>query len=300
MAQSNYTVANQAFPATRTNINNIYAAIKSSNSGTTAPSDRSQGTLWLDTTDNMLKIRNVADNLWEDVRKMGTQNPAAISSNTTLTAANNKQIIRVDASSASVTVTLPAAADNYDIEIIRVDNATASTVTIQRAGADLINGATSITLNSQWQAVSIRGASGLWFAQHFVAYIRGTWTPVLTATGSAPTVGYSVQLGEFVKIGNLVHIEAQIALSSISGGSGTARIAGLPVTISNTLAVLGGVQVLKAANFVTAAPTAGYCEAGTTLDLTYSASATSITELPLANVGATSLLYISADYMCFN
>jgi hypothetical protein len=50
MAQHDYDIANQGFPAFRTDLNNVLEAINSSNSGTSRPSSAVAGTVWLDTT----------------------------------------------------------------------------------------------------------------------------------------------------------------------------------------------------------------------------------------------------------
>jgi hypothetical protein len=50
MAQHDMNIANQSFPATRTDINNALAAINSMQSGTSRPSGAVAGTMWLDTT----------------------------------------------------------------------------------------------------------------------------------------------------------------------------------------------------------------------------------------------------------
>jgi len=49
MAQHDYSIANQGFPATRTDINNALSAISTTNSGTSAPSSQFAGQFWLDT-----------------------------------------------------------------------------------------------------------------------------------------------------------------------------------------------------------------------------------------------------------
>ena len=54
-------------------------------------------------------------------------------------------------------------------------------------------------------------------------YEEGTWTPTLT--GGTPT--YSVRLGYYTKIGNIVSIRASINLTGWSG-SGTVSVTGLP------------------------------------------------------------------------
>ena len=64
MAQHDYVIDNQSFPATRTDINNVLLAISSTNSGTSAPSTTYANQLWYDTTNNKLYIRNEDNDAW--------------------------------------------------------------------------------------------------------------------------------------------------------------------------------------------------------------------------------------------
>lgn len=64
MAQHDYSIANQTFPSTRSDINNALSAIASINSGTSAPSTTFAGMLWYDTTNGVIKQRNAADSAW--------------------------------------------------------------------------------------------------------------------------------------------------------------------------------------------------------------------------------------------
>ena len=51
MAQaSDFTISNASFPDVRTDLNTVFAAINSNNSGTSRPSSATTGTIWLDTT----------------------------------------------------------------------------------------------------------------------------------------------------------------------------------------------------------------------------------------------------------
>src|SRR5210317_1519972 len=50
MSQHDYDIANQGFPAFRTDLNNVLEAVNTSNSGTSRPSSAVAGTVWLDTT----------------------------------------------------------------------------------------------------------------------------------------------------------------------------------------------------------------------------------------------------------
>ncbi len=67
MAQHDYNIANQTFPATRTDINAALAAIASLNSGANQPSTAYAYELWYDTTTDKLKIRDSANGVWIDL-----------------------------------------------------------------------------------------------------------------------------------------------------------------------------------------------------------------------------------------
>ena len=64
MSQHDFTIANQTFPSTRTDLNNALAALASTSLGTTAPSTTFAGQLWYDSTNHKLEIRNEADDAW--------------------------------------------------------------------------------------------------------------------------------------------------------------------------------------------------------------------------------------------
>jgi len=76
MATHDYSIANQSFPATRSDINNALAAIQSSNSGATAPTTTVAGELFYDTTANQLKVAT---------NTTGTFVPASVDSSGDLT-----------------------------------------------------------------------------------------------------------------------------------------------------------------------------------------------------------------------
>ena len=60
MAQHDMNIANDSFPAVRTDLNNAFAALNSMHSGTNRPSGAVVGTMWLDTTNsgsNSLEIK---------------------------------------------------------------------------------------------------------------------------------------------------------------------------------------------------------------------------------------------------
>jgi|LakMenEpi03Aug12_release.lakeMendotaPanAssembly.Ray.scaffolds.fasta_scaffold14338_10 hypothetical protein len=66
MAQHDFVISNQGFPATRTDINNFLQAVATTHSGTSTPSGAVAGTIWLDTTTAtapILKYYDGTDNI---------------------------------------------------------------------------------------------------------------------------------------------------------------------------------------------------------------------------------------------
>ena len=64
MSQNDLVIANQSFPATRADINSALQALGSLNSGSSAPATTYANMLWYDTTNNTLKMRAEANDVW--------------------------------------------------------------------------------------------------------------------------------------------------------------------------------------------------------------------------------------------
>lgn len=67
MAQHDMNIANQGFPAFRSDLNDALSALVSTSSGATAPSTTFANQLWYDTTNNKLKIRNEDNDAWIEI-----------------------------------------------------------------------------------------------------------------------------------------------------------------------------------------------------------------------------------------
>ena len=70
MAQHDYSIANGTGSAVRSDLNDALAAIVSLNSGATEPATTFAFQLWADTTANVLKLRNSANNAWITLRQL--------------------------------------------------------------------------------------------------------------------------------------------------------------------------------------------------------------------------------------
>jgi hypothetical protein len=64
MSQHDFNIANQGFPATRTDLNNALAALATNSSGASAPSTTYAYQWWYDSTTNVLKMRNADNDAW--------------------------------------------------------------------------------------------------------------------------------------------------------------------------------------------------------------------------------------------
>ena len=64
MATHDYVIANQGFPAFRSDLNSALAAIVSNNSNATSPSTTYAYQLWYDTGNNQWKMRNADNDAW--------------------------------------------------------------------------------------------------------------------------------------------------------------------------------------------------------------------------------------------
>ena len=77
-------------------------------------------------------------------------------------------------------------------------------------------------------------------------YEEGTWTPAFGATGGAFTsITYSIQSGNYTKIGNRVYIECrlQITAHTLGSASGGLLVTGLPYTVNSPTGIGGNVAL---------------------------------------------------------
>ena len=70
MATHDYVIANQSGASFRTDLNNALAAIVSNNSNSSSPSTTYAYQWWADTSNNVLKIRNSANNAWIELLQL--------------------------------------------------------------------------------------------------------------------------------------------------------------------------------------------------------------------------------------
>jgi hypothetical protein len=80
MSQHDFTIDNQTFPATRSDINSALQALASLSSGASSPSTTFAYQLWVNTTadPNILNVRNSANNAWIEIGEVNQASAAFI------------------------------------------------------------------------------------------------------------------------------------------------------------------------------------------------------------------------------
>jgi hypothetical protein len=92
------------------------------------------------------------------------------------------------------------------------------------------------TSSNRFQNIWLSGGAylgGTATANKLDDYEEGTWTPSLSAETINLTATYIEQVGRYVKVGNLVHVQCRMQGSVTNAGSGARFIEGLPFTNIN-------------------------------------------------------------------
>jgi hypothetical protein len=139
------------------------------------------------------------------------------SKTTAYTATGDETIIPCDASSAAFTVTLPAASTmtGKQLKIIKTDS-TLNAVTIDGNASETINGATTTTINTQYECLTIACDSSGWsIINRYIPAKTTSYTP----TGNMTTA--ATYTGMWWRKGDRIYCQARIAFSGNTDGVAT-------------------------------------------------------------------------------
>jgi hypothetical protein len=129
-----------------------------------------------------------------------------------------------------------------------------------------------------------------------LVYEIGTWTPRIGGTGGESGQAYSTQDGSYVRIGNIVHLQGQITLSTLGTITTQARIEDLPFTSNGTydalLKIYHGGMSTGFSNLV-----GRIDQGGTSASLVgFDSSAANPTNITQSHLSATTSLRFSGTY----
>ena len=128
-------------------------------------------------------------------------------------------------------------------------------------------------------------------------YEEGTFTPTFGASNGSSTAGYSTQSGKYTRIGNIVHVQIRITLSSLVTNSHShAWISGLPIAAAErttTSAIIsGGLQGSGYTGF----PIVGRTEANATRIELFAATNGGVTDYGTGDISGTASFILACTY----
>ena len=114
------------------------------------------------------------------------------------------------------------------------------------------------------------------------------WTPAMRFGASTAGITYSSQVGEYMRIGNLVVFWIQITLTSNGSGVGNADITGLPITPSGAINTVAMMSAIGGFSGLTGQPQCIIGAGSTTLTLVQGASTgrASLTDTNITDTGS--------------
>ena len=277
MAQHDFVIANQGFPAFRTDLNNFLQAVGTTHSGTSLPTGASAGLIWLDTTSAtapILKYYDGTDNITlatinhtantVDFNDSAISTPLAVTGNATAGAelrlpedtdngTNYVAIKAPDSIASNLTLTLPSADGTNGQALITNGSGTLSfttlstTLTYSSGTAVGDNSTTAFTISSGRSVQDVLVfVNGFMLTPTTDYTISGTTLTFVTAPATSAEITY-----RYLPLGG-----AYTSADFTGNGSATT------ITIDSGRAVA---DVLVVVNGLTLVPTTDYTISGTTL-----------------------------------
>jgi len=224
MSQHDYNLANQTGADFRADLNNALGAIATNNSGNSQPATTFAYEWWVDTTNNLLKIRNSADNAWITL-------PISVTADNTvdINGGTVNGISSFSFSSGSTVTTI------LDEDNLNSDSATAlatqqsikayvdSQVTAQ--DLDISDGSSSISIDLDSESLGLLGGTGLTSSASGNNVTFAIDATVATLVGSQTLTNKTLDIDNNtlsnVEVDNLKSGVLDTDLSSVSGSDNT-------------------------------------------------------------------------------
>jgi len=167
--------------------------------------------------------------LWADNAENGLSDPVISFGLTSSSAYAAKGAIRVDNSDGdSFKIESSQASIKFSQAAKRIDLESTDIFSIADQASKVAPGANHsglTSINGELYAVDASGTETI-----IIPHEEGTWTPVIVRSGETAFNGtYSTQVGDYVRIGDVVHASCLIILSGVTeSGNGNIQITGLP------------------------------------------------------------------------
>lgn len=238
MSQHDYDISNQAFAATRADLNLALLALASNNSGPTAPATTFAYMWWPDTTTGILKQRNGGNSAWVSILTMSTGLPVGAAAS-----GENSDILSL----AGLTTPLSIAQGG-------TGTAGGATDKIQTIGASVA--ASALTITAGVLALDFRSAT---LTSGTVTSVAGT--PASLVVPSTATLGtVSAQQSRIVVLALNNAGTIELAVVNISGGNDLTETGVISTTAMSVTADVANVIYSTTARTGVAYRVVGYVE----------------------------------------
>ena len=215
-----------------------------------------------------------------------------------------ERVIITETDSSTVAVRL---ASDLDEGFLQAWADGAQKVQIRTNGASYFNGGNvGIGTSSPAKPLDVTGdirtSTGILFGTDTAAanalddYEQGTFTPYWNA-GSQTNASYSAQAGNYTKIGNRVHVQGRIVVTSLGSLSGGLRLYGLPFT---TLGSYSSISIGRATGLAIPANAtiSGFSELGATFcDMTIWETSVGTNTMLASDLSADGDIMFALDYL---
>ena len=202
MATHDYVIANADGATVRADINSALAAIVSNNSNSSAPSTTYAYMWWFDTSSNILKIRNSANNNWISLatidQSSNTSNVVFDDANQTFSKAQRGSITQVN-SASNGTITPDFSLNNH---FLLSDNAGNGTLAADNSGAYTLANPTNLVAGQTGSIFVIQDGSGsrtLAYGSNFKTASAAGFT-LSTAANAIDRIDYIVRTTSHIQI----------------------------------------------------------------------------------------------------
>jgi hypothetical protein len=201
-------------------------------SGTTTLSGLTASTaLALDASKNVVSVTNTGTDNNVLATSPTITTPRVV---TSLNDTNGNEVFGITATGSAVnelTIANAATAANPVISATGSDTNIGITLTPKGTGNAVLTSGNLVVANGN--GIDFSATAGTGTSELLADYEEGTWTPTITGSTTNPTVTYDLQRGTYTKIGRVVTVSCFLSWTAISGGSGDARISGLPFTVES-------------------------------------------------------------------
>lgn len=180
---------------------------------------------------------------------------------------------------------------------IAVEIASSSALAVEVGGGNLFSGFSAAGVSTSSSGSLTQVQFGLNRATDGTPVVYdNTFTPGITFGGGSTGIAYGTRIGRYQRIGDWIHFEIIIILSTKPSSTGTLRVTGLPATSNSTTGNQPAVAVMGSVlNSISGALMCLVRNNDTALQIFYLGTGT-ITELTDTNFNNTSELHISGKY----